>query len=535
MESVRHTDVLIVGAGPSGLMMAAQLLRFGIHPTIVDAKAGPDRASKAIAVHARSLELFRQMGLADTLIDQGHPSYGAQLQRGKKPLGGLDFSQLDQPGTAFPYVCLVGQDKTEKVLIDRLTENACPVKWETRLVSLQQDDQAAIAELTHGGELQKWVCKWVIGADGANSTVRTQLQISFEGKTDPGSFFLADVQVAGADHRRTHFFLSKKGFLSVFPHGSGRYRLVGPLPLSDRSTKESGDNPIQYADVKARVDEAVGFELPITQCLWINRFFFHKRIAETFARQRCFLVGDAAHIHSPISGQGMNSGIQDAVNLAWKLAGVISGRMDRRILHTYQEERLPVAKAMLRDTDRAFRWVKALSSWFPPIADFLIARSMRYVCHKERWVTHAFAAFAQLNIQYRKAQLAAHYAIGRRVQAGDRLPFLPVYDEKEKKQTDLHRWCEKPGFILLILGTVGPHPLHIVGQWIRQKYPRAMHLYYLPFSSRNQSVFDAFEVKSDGTKILLIRPDMHIGYINDMLNVSLIDTYMQEVVGWTGV
>lgn len=529
VESVRHTDVLIVGAGPSGLMMAAQLLRFGIQPTIIDAKPGPDRTSKAIAVHARSLEMFRQIGLADALMAQGNTSYGVQLQRGTKQLGGLDFAQMDQPETAFPFVYLVGQDKTEKLLIDRLTENACPVRWETQLVSLRQDDKEAAVELKHDGKVQQWACKWVIGADGANSTVRAHINIAFEGKSYPGQFFLADVQVNGADHRRVHFFLSATGFLGVFPYGSeGRYRLMGPLPVLE-SKKEA---PIQYADVKALVDEAVGFEFPVNQCLWINRFFLHKRIAESFARQRSFLIGDAAHIHSPIGGQGMNSGMQDAANLAWKLAGVISGRLDFRLLHTYQEERLPVAKATLRDTDRAFGWIRAMPFWLTSLTDLFFVWAIRYIGHRPGWLKRMFEELAQLNIHYRKATLSVHYATGRCVQAGDRLPFLPVFDEKAKKQTDLHRWCEKPGFVLLVLGTVGAHQLHVVGQWMRQKYPRTMHLYYLPFSSQNQLVFDAFEVKPDGTKAVLIRPDMYIGYINDVLNVGLIDTYMEEVLGW---
>ncbi len=511
-------------------MMAAQLLRFGIQPTVIDAKSGPDRTSKAIAVHARSLELFRQMRLVDALLAQGNPSYGVQLQRGRKQLGGLDFSMIDHPSTAFPFVYLVGQDRTEKLLIDRLTENACPVKWETQLVSLRQDDRKATVELKHDGKIQQWVCKWVIGADGANSAVREQIGIFSEGKSYPGTFFLADVQLKEADRRRVHFFLSTRGFLGVFPYGSGgRYRLMGPLPATDTLKP---DTPIQYMDIKRAVDEAVGFELLVDRCFWISRFSLHKRMAELFARQRCFLIGDAAHIHSPVGGQGMNTGMQDAANLAWKLAGVVTGRMDTRLLHTYQQERMPVARATLKGTDHIFGWIRATPLRFMSLFDPLFSWVIRSVGRRPGLVKRMFDELAQLNIHYRKAGLAVHYATGRRIQAGDRVPFLSVFDEKTKKQTDLHRWCEKPGFVLLVLGTVGSHQLHIVGQWIRQKYPRAMHLYYLPYSPQNQPVFDAFEVKADGIKTVFIRPDMYIGYINDVLNIGLVDTYMEEVIGW---
>jgi len=511
-------------------MMAAQLLRFGIQPTIIDAKPGPDRKSKAIAMHARTLELFRQMGLADALLALGNSSHGIQLQRGTEPLGKLDFTQMDQPSTAFPYLLLVGQDKTEKLLIDRLTENACTVRWDTQLVSLRQDDKEAFATLRQGGEEQPWRCNWVIGADGPNSAVRALTGISFEGKGDPRPFFLADVELKDADSRRVHFFFSKKGFLGVFPYGSeGRYRLMGPLPASSRSEAE---RDVLYADIKPLVDEAMGFELPLERCLWVSRFFLHRQIAVPFARQRCFLIGDAAHIHSPIGGQGMNGGMQDAANLAWKLAGVVSGRMDSRLLHTYEEERMPAARAMLQDTDRAFGWLRSLPFLVTSFSASPFSWTIRYMGRKPRLLKRMFDRWAQLNVHYRKTALAVHYATGRRIQAGDRLPFLTVFDEKTKRQTDLHRWCKKPGFILLLLGTVTRHHLHIIGQWSRQKYPREMHVYYLPFSPQNQSVFDTFEVVPEGTKIVLIRPDMYIGYINDVLNVNLIDSYMEGAVGW---
>ncbi|SEL43104.1 FAD-dependent oxidoreductase [Parapedobacter koreensis] len=530
MDSVKYTDVLIVGAGPSGLMMAAQLLRFGIQPVIIDAKPGPDRMSKAIAVHARSLELLRQMGLADQLLAQGAPCYGLQLQGQKTTLGKLDFSQMDSPNTAFPFIHIIGQDKTEKLLIDRLTEKACPVRWETRLVSLQQDDNMASVELMHQNTIQKWECKWVIGADGTNSTVRDSIGVSFEGRSYNGYFFLADVQIDGPYKRFVHFFLSKKGFLGIFPYGvSGQYRLFGRLP-KNREKQSLCD--IQYADIKPAIDEVIGFELPVSKSFWINRFLLHKRMAEQFARQRCFLIGDAAHIHSPIGGQGMNSGMQDAANLAWKLAGVINGRMDRLVLHSYEQERVPVARATLRATSRAFAIISAMPPWLAPLRDALLSLGLYYINKKTARLGRFFDRIAQLDIHYRKAPLAIHHATGRGVQAGDRLPFLPIFDEKTKSRTDLHRWCEKPGFVLLLLGTISQHQLHVIGQWVRQKYPREMHLYYLPYSAKNNGVFSAFDVKADGTKIILVRPDMHIGYVNDMLNVSLIDTYMEGILGW---
>jgi 2-polyprenyl-6-methoxyphenol hydroxylase-like FAD-dependent oxidoreductase len=410
----------------------------------------------------------------------------------------------------------------------RLTENACPVVWETRLVELQQDDQGATVALEQNGAVQHWRCRWVVGADGANSTVRRSLGIAFEGRSHAGRFFLADVHIPDAHHRNIHFSLSKQGTLGVFPFDTrGHYRLVGRLPKGWKTKTE-----LRYAHIKPFVDNALNMELQVDRCTWVNEFMPGRLMAEQFARQRCLLIGDAAHVYSPIGGQGMDTGIQDAINLAWKLAGVISGRTPASLLNTYQQERMPVARGEFRVVDRVFERAIRLPKWLKPFRDMLLTKLLRHVSTEPTRLRAVFAQLAQLNVHYREGGLAVHHAMGMRVRAGDRLPFLPVFNEKTKAQTDLHRWCEKPGFVLLVLGTISHHHLHIIGQWMRQKYPRHMHLYYLPYSPRNQLVFDLFEVKPEGTKSILVRPDMHIGYINDMLNVSLIDTYMEEIVGW---
>lgn len=529
-EGVKHIEVMIVGAGPSGLMMAAQLLRFGVQPVIIDCKPGPDKQSKALAVQARSLELFRQMGLEEKLLAGGFPCYGLQVQRQKKVLGKVDFSEMNHSGTKFPYIHMLSQEKTERALIDRLTENACPIYWHTALTALNQNDQWATAETVRNGIAQKWTCKWVIGADGAKSAVRKMLHIPFSGKTYNADFFLADIKVDEIHNRNIHVFLSKNSFLGVFPiDKSGNYRLMGVLP--EKASPAKGE-VLTYASIEESVNESLGFELPVVRCHWINHFMLHKRMAAEFRLQRCFLIGDAAHIHSPVGGQGMNTGMQDAANLAWKLAAVLSNKMDSRILHTYQPERLPVAKAILANTDRIFGLAIEQNTWLYRLANWAIPRLTDFISKKTARLEGVFKHISQIATTYRSSPLSVHHSRLSTVKAGDRLPYLRVYDEKAKEQTDLHVWCQKPGFMLLIIGTIGSHDLQIIGRWVKQKYPRDMHLYYLPYSPKNREVFDTFEMKSTQTKMILVRPDMHIGYINDALNISLVETYMEEVLKW---
>lgn len=526
MRTVKHTDVLIVGAGPSGLMMAAQLLRHGVQPMIIDTKPGPDREPKGGLLHARSLEVFRQLELSDRLLAQGRPCYAVQLHGRHRLLGTFDFTRIAATRTAFPFIQRIGQDDIEKLLLDRLTERACPVEWETRLESLNQDDNGAIATIVHNGKRQDCRCAWVIGADGQDSTVRRLLNIPFEGETHRRNLFVADVEIKHADSRNIRLFLLGTGPVAIVPLGADdRYRIMGPLPAALQPIE---DRTLRYVDIKQEVDSALGFDLSVERCLRIDRFGYRKQTAEQLGRQRCFLIGDAAHGLSPTIGRAMNEGLLDAANLAWKLAGVVGGRLAPNVLHTYQQERMPVLR-MGEGIFGVSEKLQLLPEW---LRNVLLARKVIRIGDNVVRLQRTFDRLAGLDAGYRRSPLAVHHASGRRVQAGDRLPYLPVFDEKARIQTDLHRWCEKPGFVLLLLGTISHHHLHVIGQWMRQKYPRTMHLYYLPYSISNEQVFEAFEIKPNATKIVLIRPDMHIGYINDMLNVSLIDTYMEEILGW---
>ncbi len=506
-------------------MMAAQLLRHGVQPTIIDAKPGPDHHVKAMLVYARSLELFRQMGLSDPLLATGQSYYGVQLLGQRGGVGMLDFSKIESENTPFPFIQRVGNDGLERLLLGRLTEKICPVHWETTLESLRQDDNGVRAKLIGNGAHEDWRCRWIVGADGSKSKVRELLNIPLEGDRRTGRFFVADVEVRHADHRKISLFSLPAGPQAIIPLGiPNGYRIVGLLP---KKMEQIPDTAIGYADIKPLVEDAFGSEIPEDRCLWISVFDHRGQPAEQIRKQCGFLIGDAAHGVSPIMGQAVNEGLHDAANLAWKLAGVITGRMDVGVLHTYQQERASAVRA--RDSMLG-AWERRL--WPRRLKDILWTRWAQRVGDRPQQTAAVFDRLARLDVHYRTSPLAIHHALANGIRAGDRLPSCPVFDEKAKTNTDLHRWCEKPGFVLLVLGTVAHHQLNIISQWMRQKYPREMHLYYLPYSDRNQRVFEAFEVKPAGTKIVLIRPDMYIGYINDMLNVSLIDTYMEEILGW---
>lgn len=523
----QHTSVLIVGAGPSGLMMAAQLLRYGIQPIIIDNKKGPTDQSKALAVQARSLEIYRQMGVSERALNEGKKALGADFNQDGKQVAELSLSDMGDPQTLFPFLLMYPQSKNERLLLDYLTQNCCPVYWDTSLTSFNQQEKHHDVLLSNSGEEINLTCDWLIGADGAHSAVRKQLDIPFKGDTYQHGFYLADITLTYQDDDRIHLFLAEAGFAAFFlMPGDKRYRIVGSLPPELSSIEK-----LTLDDIMPHLNSITKNSLKVAQCHWFTTYRLHHRMAGSFSSQRSFLIGDAAHIHSPVGGQGMNTGLQDAYNLAWKLAGVINCQYNAVLLDSYAAERMPVARELLKTTDRAFTFILSNGFWAGILKKWLLPTILEKVWGSTKLRKTFFTKISQIGINYRDSKINRHLSQSTKIKAGDRLPYLTVFDEKKLVETDLHEWCSKPGFTFIAMGQLSEGELFRLARWITQNYPGNLNFFYLPPSNKNRHIFNEFEVAASGQKALIVRPDMHIGFINDGVDMVKIDNYMKNVVG----
>jgi 2-polyprenyl-6-methoxyphenol hydroxylase-like FAD-dependent oxidoreductase len=344
------TDVLVVGAGPSGLMAAVCLARLGIDVTIVDSKGEPTRESRALALQARSMEIFDQLGIVDQVLaecDRAPQIVPGYRDRAFRPVSFADFGRALTP---YPGIHMLEQSRTERILYDAYRAHGRDVLWHHELRDLRIDDRLdhpVEATFTAGGATVAIRARWCIGADGASSAVRDLLGIAFEGSTNPLRFYVADARGAeGLVEHSINMRVSRDDFVLAFPMGvAGHHRILGTV---DEGEAEHG----LEEGVRARL--AAQFGIRYTDSTWFSSYRVHHRLAAQFRKGPLFLVGDAAHVHSPVGAQGMNTGLQDAHNLACKLADVVAGRRDAASLDAYEAERRPVAQRLVRTTDEIF-------------------------------------------------------------------------------------------------------------------------------------------------------------------------------------
>lgn len=337
-------DVLIVGAGPVGLTLAAALAGRGVDVALVDRQAEGANTSRAAVVHARTLEVLETVGVAGELVGRGVVVPRFTVRDGDQALLTVDFDELP---TKYPYTLMVPQNITEEVLLDRLRALGGTVHRPYEVASLVQDGDGVTATMTTGETIR---ARYAVGADGMHSTVREHAGIGFTGDTYAQSFVLADVRLdweMRADEVMLYF--SPAGLVVVAPLPGGRHRIVATVA-------EAPEHP-GTADVQALLDARGPVRRParVTEVVWSSRFRVHHRLADRYRAGRIFLAGDAAHVHSPAGGQGMNTGIQDAAALAARLGAVLRDGAPAASLDGYEAERRPVAAGVVKFTDRMTR------------------------------------------------------------------------------------------------------------------------------------------------------------------------------------
>src|SRR5256884_4738279 len=398
------TDVLVVGAGPTGLMLANQLVRRGVRLRIIDRHAGPARESRALGVQARTLEIYSHLGIADQAVALGKRADGAVLWAQGRRAARVPLGDIGRHVSPYPYLLVLGQDDNERLLGEALRARGLSVQWNTELVGLVQDTDRVTATLKNpDGTRSEVTVPWLAGCDGARSTVRELSGIAFEGAPYQHVFFVADVQMTGSMAPDVlNVYLWRSGFHLVFPmRGTDHWRIVGILPPHLR-----GRDDLTFEDTTPSLRHEAGVDLSFQSCNWYSTYRIHHRRAARLQDRRCFLLGDAAHIHSPVGGQGMNTGLQDAYNLAWKLALVVSGRAGAALVHSYEDERLPVAKRLLSTTDRAFSLVVA-DSWLAGLFRTRVVPKIMAFLMGLNWVQRlVFRTISQIGIRYRNSSLS---------------------------------------------------------------------------------------------------------------------------------
>jgi 2-polyprenyl-6-methoxyphenol hydroxylase-like FAD-dependent oxidoreductase len=513
-----NTDVIIVGAGPTGLALACQLIRYGVDFVIVEKNQGITSYSKALGVHARTLEIYEQIDLAPKAISLGEVAGKVRMLESGEILGEVDLSNIGQGLSPYPYMLVLEQSNNERLLYEYVRNHERDVLWETELESFSQTETSVTAHIKNSsGESQVIEGRYLAGCDGPRSPVREALGLSFGGSTFERIFYVADVRIDWKfSHDALHVCLAPNGVVAFFPMpGPNRWRIVGAFP--EGLEKDQGE--ILYDEIEARIKEEAELELDITRCDWFSTYKVHTRHVERFSAGRCFLAGDSAHIHTPAGGQGMNTGIQDAYNLAWKLALVLKHSASERILDTYNEERLPNAKRLTETTDRMFNiaagkdWFVALirTTIFPPVAKYIL--SIEAVRKK------FFKMISQIGINYRDSSLSAHEADGEfEVKAGDRMPYFlvdgkSIYDRLRAPKFHLIGFLDgqnDPGSDGSDLES-GDYA-HLVDRHVIPLYPQVAELF---------GTSKSFNV--------LLRPDNYIGFISPDTSLRRMSSYLTKV------
>ncbi|MGE9295045.1 MAG: FAD-dependent monooxygenase [Puniceicoccales bacterium] len=544
MDTAAHPKLLIVGAGPVGLCLACELARYGVGFRIIDKRPLPSKTSKALGIHARSLEMLYDMGLAERFIERGLPVSETNIYSDGKRLATIKLSDVDSP---FNFTLDLPQSQTEALLIEHLAELGHEVERYIELESIEQTaDGVEVSLKKKGGVLERSTYDYVVGCDGAHSTVREQLGIPFEGESYPEDFVLADVKLASPlAPNAMHMFFHPDGALALFPMRDSRVRIIAEIASSPGME-------LNETYVQGVIDKRAKLQSHVSDGVWFSQFRIHRRMVPRYRDGRVFLAGDAAHIHSPAGGQGMNTGMQDAYNLAWKLGLKLKGGPD--LLNSYSPERHAVGKHVVELTDRMTRVVTMKNPVATAIRDAVapFIASFGVVQHK------VAESLEEVDVNYRKSPIVGEY-LGTDApnatrapflngpRAGERAPDATVTDIREGRPATLFSLFQGTHFTLLLFThanakedessaaeAIATACTARLGDWLKcvfisdRQAPEALRDRHDVYLDARLSAHKAYGV-AKARALYLIRPDGYIAFRSTPVNTEALETFLTKL------
>lgn len=499
MLTQESTQVIIIGAGPTGLALACMLCHYKVDFVLIDKSMQMIQFSKAMVIHARSLEAFDEIGLAEEVIREGQVMERINIMTNGHVSEIVELTEFGRGLTKFPYVLNIEQAKTEAILINYLTRHGLSINRGEELLTVDNGaDRVAVTCRDRQGHISTLTGHFLVGCDGARSTVRRQLGVSYAGKTEQKTFYVADVRIQSdvIDKKEGYINLTAGGFVLLFGmEGEQHYRIIGVLP----DELERKGRPA-FADLRQYIKEQLKTPVEFLEEIGFSTYKVHRRMAEEFVSGRCFLAGDASRIHSPAGGLGLNSGIQDAYNLAWKLATVLNGKGNAGTLPSYNQERKAVARQLLANSDLEFDFMTGDKPWLGFLKLHVFPFFVKMLTTTHLGNKQAFSSLAQLSIAYPDSPLTQPGRLAT-VSAGDRLPYFTT-----KAGKSVFDEIRSPDYKLLWFG-----PAVLLEQFDLDGVAQSPVIF--------EEIPDVFGGEFEF--FVVLRPDNHIAYIGDELDMVL--------------
>jgi 2-polyprenyl-6-methoxyphenol hydroxylase-like FAD-dependent oxidoreductase len=530
---MKETNVLIIGVGPTGLMLALELSLQNIPFRVIDSLSIPSDKSRALVLHSRTQELFKRHKIVEKCQAHGVVNNSVRIFANRKFVYEVDVLDIAYGDTDFPTPLMISQADTEMVLNERLVEYGGGVERSVTAEKLEQDDEGVTAWLKdEEGNEEMLRCKYVVGCDGAHSIVRRSTGLKFDGAAYPQDFILADVHLKWEEKHCLTIFMGQ-GVMAIFPMKDGVSRL-----LCSRPHQANVDTEPTIEDFNEVFRNLAPMKVELLDPVWIARFRLHHRNVEKYRMGRMFLAGDAAHIHSPAGGQGMNTGMQDAINLGWKLASDIHGEGGEEVLDSYTIERHRVGENLLRTTDRMFEMMATTNPVYLYLRNTFVPWIIPWVMGHRALRANRFRFISQLGIRYRHSPIVGQASMYQgKLRGGDRAPDGKLRGEGQ--ETSVLELLMRPTHHLLLFSGIGQQTLKgealriVATDFLQSNKGVEVHEILVGASPRVSGVVDE---NGDIHKLygfqepsyVLVRPDGHIAHVGPIIAINELKTWVNR-------